>query len=79
MEVYFQTYINFKENNLARLFLMAEFVYNNVKNASTSYMLFKLNYKYYIRILYKKNLNPRSKFKAVDKIAGKLKNFIETC
>lgn len=79
MKVYFQIYINFKENNLARLFLIVEFVYNNIKNASTSYMLFELNYKYYFHILYKENLNPRSKSKTADKIAGKLKNFIKIC
>ena len=39
---------------------MAKFAYNNVKNASTGYTLFELNYGYHPRILYKENLDLRS-------------------
>ena len=33
---------------------MAEFVYNNAKNANNSYILFQFNCKYYLHIFYKK-------------------------
>ena len=33
---------------------MAKFAYINAKNASTSHILFKLNYRYYSRVFYKK-------------------------
>ena len=36
---------------------MAEFTYNNSKNASTSYMLFELNCSYHPRMLYKEEVN----------------------
>ena len=37
MEAYLQAFVNFKQNDWARLLLMAEFAYNNVKNASTGH------------------------------------------
>ena len=43
MEAYLQAFVNFKQNDWARLLSMAEFIYNNAKNASTGHMLFKLN------------------------------------
>ena len=53
---------------------MAEFAYNNVKNASISYKLFKLNCEYYLHISYKEEeiLNPRFKSKTAEKLASKL-------
>ena len=43
MEAYLQAFINFKQNDLVRLLLIAEFTYNNAKNATTSHMPFELN------------------------------------
>lgn len=58
---------------------MVEFAYNNRKNTNTSYILFKLNYKYYPCILYKKNINPYSKSKVADKLLVKLKMIMIIC
>ena len=55
---------------------MAEFDYNNAKNASTNHMLFKLNCKYYPRVFYKENLNPRSKSKTTKELSSKLQNLL---
>ena len=55
---------------------MADFTYNKVKNASISYMFFKLNYNYYFYIFYKNDLNPDFKSRAIDKLAGKLRELI---
>ena len=57
MKAYLQAFVNFKQNGLARLLLMAEFAYNNAQNASTGYTSFELNYRYHPRISYKKDLN----------------------
>ena len=46
IETYLRAFINFKQNDWARLLLMAKFVYNNVKNASISLTPFELNYGY---------------------------------
>ena len=43
MEAYLQAFVNFEQNNWARLLLIAEFAYNNAKNASTSFTPFELN------------------------------------
>lgn len=58
---------------------MTGFAYNNAKNANTSHMFFELNCRYYPYILYKKNVDPHSKSKAIDKLTRELRNFVEIC
>ena len=58
---------------------MAEFAYNNAKNASISHTSFKLNCGYYLRVSYEKNLNPRSKSKTAEELSSKLRNLIAVC
>ena len=55
---------------------MAEFAYNNTKNTSMGYTLFKLNYRYHRGIFYKKDVDPRSKSKAANKLIKELRNLI---
>ena len=47
MEAYLWIFVNFEQNDWARLLPMAEFAYNNAKNPSTGYTSFKLNCGYY--------------------------------
>ena len=56
---------------------MAKFAYNNVKNASTSYILFKLNCGYHPRVLFKKDINPHLRSCFADKLAKELKRLIK--
>ena len=58
---------------------MAEFAYNNVKNASTGFMPFELNYGYHSRVSYKKNLDPRSQSKTAEELSSKLRNLMAAC
>ena len=44
-------------NNQAKFLLIIKSDYNNNKNTSISYIIFKLNYSYYLYILYNKNFN----------------------
>ena len=60
MEAYLQAFVNFKQNNWARLLLMTEFAYNNAKNTSTGHMSFELNCGYFFRMSYKEEVNPHS-------------------
>ena len=55
---------------------MAEFVYNNSKNASTGHMFFTLNCKYYPRVFYKEGLNLCSQLKTAEKLFSKLQSLI---
>ena len=55
---------------------MAEFAYNNLKNASTGYTFFKLNYRYYLLVFYKEDLNICSKLKTAEKLSFELQNLM---
>lgn len=43
MKTHLYVFDNFKQNNWVKLFLIAEFTYNNAKNTSTGYIPFRLN------------------------------------
>ena len=60
MEAYLVAFVNFEQNDWVRLLPIAEFAYNNAKNASTGHTPFELNCGYHPRMLYKRNVNPRS-------------------
>ena len=55
---------------------MAEFAYNNAKNASSGHMPFEFNYGYYPWMFYKKDVNPRFKSKSADELLAELKELI---
>ena len=48
IEAYLWAFINFNQDNWARLLSMAEFTYNNSKNASTGHTPFELNCGYHL-------------------------------
>ena len=58
---------------------MAEFAYNNAKNASTGHTLFELNCEYHPCVSYKEDLDPCSKLKTVEKLSFKLQNLMAVC
>ena len=58
---------------------MAEFAYNNVKNASTDFTPFKLNCGYHLWISYKENLDPRSQSKTAEELSSELRNMMAAC
>ena len=81
IEAYLSVFVNFKQNNWARLLLMAEFAYNNAKNACTGYTSFELNCGYYLCISYKeeKILNLCSKSKTAKKLSSELQKLMTVC
>ena len=76
VKAYLRAFVNYEQDNWAQLLLMAEFAYNNAKNASISHMLFELNCRYYSQTYYKKDVNPRLQSKSVDKQVTKLKQLM---
>ena len=58
---------------------MAEFAYNNAKNASTGYTPFELNCGYHPRVSYKEDLDPRSKSKTAEELSSKLRELMTVC
>ena len=79
MEAYIWVFVNFEQNDRARLLLMAEFAYNNAKNASTDYMPFELNCGYHPRVFYEKDLDPRSKSRTAEELSSELRKLITVC
>ena len=79
MEIYLRAFDNFKQNNLVKLLPMAEFAYNNAKNTSTGYTLFKLNYGYQPCISFEKDTNPHSQSKTSDKLSTELSELMIVC
>ncbi len=58
---------------------MAEFAYNNAKNASTGYTLFKLNCGYHPRVSFEEDVDPRLRFRSANELAEELKELMEVC
>ena len=79
IEAYLHAFVNFEQNDWARFLPMAEFAYNNAKNASIGYTPFELNYSYHLRISYKENVDPRSKSKSADDLANELRELMIVC
>ena len=61
------------------MLLIAEFAYNNAKNASTSHISFELNCGYHSRVSFEKNVNPQVKSYSANKLADMLRQLIEIC
>ena len=72
MEAYLQAFVNFKQNDWARLLPIAEFVYNNAKNASTSHTAFKLNCGYHPCVFFEEDTNPCSRSKTADELSAEV-------
>ena len=79
MKAYLQAFVNFKQNDWARLLPIAEFAYNNAKNVSTGHTLFELNCGYHPRVSYKEDLDPRSKSKTAEELSSELRNLMAVC
>ncbi len=58
---------------------MAEFAYNNAKNASTGHTPFELNCGYHSRVPFEENVDPRSRSCFANKLAEELRELIEVC
>ena len=79
MEAYLWAFINFEQNDWARFLPMAEFIYNNAKDAGTGFMPFELNCGYHPWVFYKKDLNLCSQLKTAEKLSSKLRNQMAVC
>ena len=79
MEAYLRAFVNFEQNDWARLLPMAKFAYNNAKNASTGFTSFKLNCGYHPLVSYKKDLDPSSKSKIAKELFSELRELRTIC
>ena len=58
---------------------MAEFAYNNAKNANTGHTPFELNCSFHPQVSFKDNANPCSRSCSVDKLAKELRELMNIC
>ena len=79
MKTYLRAFVNFKQNDWARLLLITEFAYNNAKNASTGHTPFEPNCGYHPCISFKEDTNPCSKSKTAEKLFSKLRELMTVC
>ena len=79
IKAYLRAFVNYEQDNWARLLPMAEFAYNNVKHASMGYTSFELNCGYHPCVSYKEDVDPRSRSKAADELTKELGNLMATC
>ena len=79
MEAYLLAFVNFEQTDWTRFLPIAEFAYNNAKNASTGYTPFELNCGYHLRLCYKEDFDLHSKSKIVEKLSFERQNLMAAC
>ncbi len=79
MEAYFTAFVNWKQDDWAKLLPIAEFAYDNTKNANTGHISFKLNCGYYLRVSFEEDVDPRLRSRFANKLVQELKELIEIC
>ena len=79
MKAYLRAFVNFEQNDWARLLPIMEFAYNNAKNASTGHTPFELNCDYHPRMLYKEEVDSCSKLKSEDKLSADPRELMFIC
>ena len=79
MEAYLQAYVNFKQNDWARLLPMAKFAYNNAKNSNTGHTPFELNCGYHPCVSFEEDTDPRSQSKSADELSAELRDVMTVC
>ncbi len=58
---------------------MAEFIYNNAKNASSGHILFEFNCGYHLRVSFKEDVNLRSRSRSANELAEELRELMKVC
>ena len=79
MEAYLRAFVNFEQNDWAKLLPMAEFVYNNAKNTSTGHTPFELNCSYHLRVSFKEDTNPCPWSKTANALSAELRELMIVC
>ncbi len=77
MGTYLKAFVNWEQNDWARLLLISEFAYNIAKNASISHNSFELYCNYHPRVSFEEDVNPCSKSRSADKLAKELREMMK--
>ena len=79
MEAYLWAFVNFEQNDWARLLPMAELVYNNGKNANTGHTLFKFNCGYHYYVFFEEDTNFYFQSKTAKELSSELRKIMIVC
>ena len=79
MEAYVRAFVNWEQNDWARLLPMADFAYNNSKNTSTGHTPFEFNCGYHPRMSYEEKVDLRSQSKSADELSEELRELMIIC
>lgn len=79
MEAYLRAFVNWEQNDWARLLPMAEFAYKNAKNASTGHTPFELNCGYHSLVFFEEDTDPRSRPKPAKGLSKELRDLMTIC
>ncbi len=79
MEVYLRVFVNWEQDDWAKLLLMAEFVYINAKSASTGHTLFELNCGYHPRVTFEEDDDPCLRSRSPNELDEELRELMEVC
>ncbi len=79
MEAYLRAFVNWEQDNWTRLLPMAEFAYNNAKNASTGQTPFELNCGYHPKVSFEEDVDPRLRSHSANELAEELRELMEVC
>ena len=58
---------------------MAEFAYNNAKNASTGHTPFKLNCSFHLQVFFEDDVDPHSKSRSANELIKELRELMDIC
>ena len=79
MKAYLRAFVNWEQDDWAKLLPIVEFAYNNAKNASDGYTLFELNYGYHPRVYFKEDVDLQSRSRSANKLAEELRKLMKVC
>ncbi len=79
MEAYLRVFVNWEQDDWARLLPMAEFAYNNAKNTSTGHTPFELNCGYYLRVSFEEDVDLHLRSRSANEQAEELRELMEIC
>ncbi len=58
---------------------MAEFAYNNAKNANTGHIPFELNYGYHLRVFFEEDVDLHSRSCSANELVEELRELMKIC
>ncbi len=79
MEAYLRAFVNWEQDDWAKLLPMVEFAYNNAKNISTGHTPFELNCGYHLRVSFEEDVDPSLRSRSTNKLVEELRELMEVC